>query len=203
MKTLICLVLTLTLAPLLAQTNTVAPATTNEPSVFTRGWNNLSGMFKQQVAKDMATEFYKAGKLDLDLSATYTAVGGPNFSRLWTSDFKHGVWGANLGTIFWISKYFGTGIELGVLNINDPGSYFFDYGAVDVKVQYPIGRLAPYTIGSVGRNFDKATYFYGAGAGVSFALTERARLFTDARFMWQEVEAENGLLARFGLTLTF
>lgn len=183
----------------------VAPpaSSTNAPSVFTRGYNNLTGLFKEQVKKDLATEYYTGGKLDLNLSATYSAVGGSDFGQLWTSDFKHGVWGANLGSMFWISKYFGTGVELGLTDINNPGSWLFDYGAVDAAVRYPIGRVAPYIVGTAGRNFDASTYFYGVGPGISFALTERAKLFTDARFIWQQDEAQNGLLARFGLTISF
>lgn len=195
----------------LGTTNTVPkaapPATsTNAPSVFTRGYDNFTGLFKQQTA----TEFYSGGKLDFDISATYTAAGGTDFGNLWTSNFKHGLWGLNIGSTFWISKYFGTGLDFGITDINNPGGWLFNYGGIDLLARYPIGRFCPYIIGTGGRNFDASTYYYGVGPGVSFALTDRAKLFTDARFLWQGGNhqtsangSETSLLTRFGLTISF
>lgn len=191
---------------------TVAPpaTSTNAPSVFTRGFDNFTGLFKQQVTKDLATDFYKAGVLDLDLSATYTAAGGSDFGDLWTSKFKHGNWGVNVGSMFWISRYVGTGVDFGMTDINNPGSYMFNYGGVDTAVRYPIGRVAPYIIATAGRNFDAPTWYWGVGPGISFAITDRAKIFTDARFIWQNgctTCTANGtdttLVARMGLTISF
>lgn len=148
-------------------------------------------------------EWYNKGEFNLSLSPTYTAIGGSHFQDLWTSKFKQGTWGLNLGTMLWPSKYLGVGVDMGITDWNDVKGCLLDYLGADLQLRYPIGRLAPYVIGTVGRNFADGEYYSGAGAGVEYALTKRLRAFTDGRFIWQQHPEANALQIRAGLTFTF
>lgn len=134
-------------------------------------WAGLSAPFRDTPAP----EFYRDQEFDLFVSGTYTfAPGGP---------FATGRYGLNFGSIYWVNKYFGTGAEVGITDVSNPGRGIFDYTTALVEMRYPMGRFAPYVVGALGADFESGTSFATElGAGVEVRFTANAGLRLEGRY---------------------
>ena len=163
-----------------------------------RVWNGVKAPW---IAKSENGKMFSEKETTISLSGTYV-VASPSIERVF-DHFSDGTYGFNLATTYWLNKYIGTGIETGITDIYRTSSALFTYTGVTVAARLPIGPVAPYIAGVVGRNFDSGTYYAEPRAGVEVRVTPRVGLFADAGYVWQTAGGDQGMQTRFGVALVF
>lgn len=117
------------------------------------------------------------------------------------SDQAGGKWGAGVaGTYFMTDK-----IGLGAATYwTDTGGTFFDNVEVESYFRFPLKRIAPYGVVSLGYQFDRDYWFETIGVGVDFRAFKRFDAFTD--FQWRIADSSrsgDGPFLRLGVRFSF
>jgi hypothetical protein len=175
-----------------------ALAASAQENVFAKGAKNFGALFK-----DSGGDFYKAGQLDLSLGGLYSTQGGSSFQDVWTSEFKRGTWGIDIGGTYWLTKNFGVGAEVGLPDLNHPNNGVFEWASGDFYARVPIKRFAPYAVVGGGNDWTHGSWFTDAGAGVQYAISQRVKLDTGAKFRWMDDQGSNQLILLAKIVFSF
>lgn len=132
-------------------------------------------------------ELYQAGEFTLDLGVLHTKPV-ERFSDAFDRPLRGGDEGMLFGAKYWPSLYVGVGADFHALWTHDytprgkVGPLIRDFNG-SVYVRYPIGPVAPYAYGGLGRDYVLDEYTTHAGIGVEWRFKGNFGLFTEARYV--------------------
>ena len=119
--------------------------------------------------------------------------------------------GGGLGANFFFARYLGIGVEQDL--VGRSGSGGSSGGTVwstlgNAYLRYPICslNLAPYAMVGGGAGYGNKISGHGlghVGAGLEYRATSHVGIFTDARYLYSNVEPKGGALVRIGLRYAF
>jgi hypothetical protein len=142
---------------------------------------------------DRDAEKYSAHELSLDLFGTYNKSFA-HFDDLFDHTWRHGEFGGGVGMNYFFTKYLGTGVDTffqrrGRLLNNVTGNLI---------LRAPLGNSgwAPYIYGGAGwrdaAGPDELTA--DGGVGIEYRPNAHLGIFTDARYVWTDKSADEGLI---------
>ena len=145
------------------------------------------GMIKASAQDDKEMRFHK-GEFDISPFGVYVDKSG-------------GKWGAGAAATYFILENLGIGAAT---YWTDTGGTFFDNAEAEGYFRIPLLKIvAPYAVGSVGYQFDRAYWFETIGAGVDFRPFKNISAFSDLQWRITNNSTSDGAFVRFGVRLSF
>lgn len=165
-------------------------------SLWAGGMAPESKMVEKIVEQDMPCECFKAGEIQLDVFGAWAAStkGGNDI-------LENNGWGGGIGANYFITKYFGVGVEGYWLAVDS--TLHGASGSVIARLPFE-GSVcwAPYAFVGGGGLFDgSSTGLAHAGAGVDIRLTQKIGLILDGRYAFGG--SDEYTLTRAGLRFSF
>lgn len=133
---------------------------------------------------------FKAGELTIDAAAVYSDHKS-KFQDSFTQGMANGQTGYSLGVAYFPKVNFGFGLDTIVRDAGHHSNGFLDSVNVSGIARLPLGHFAPSVFTGAGRNFDTGEYTAHLGAGLEWRASQRAAIFTDARYVWSPAGSKN------------
>lgn len=140
--------------------------------------------------------------LTLDLAGTYSDAKA-KFDDTFDHSARGGRWGVAVGATYWLHEYVGVGADAVLPDWNNVDRHWVGNANVSGYLRYPFGKIAPYALGGVGRNFTAGDYTIHAGAGVEYRIQPHVGLFAEARYIWGFYRSPEYAQARVGIRFAF
>ena len=148
------------------------------------------------------SSLFRPNELALDLYGTYTASEPNGIGNLFSTNLRHGKFGAGLGVTYWITRNFGAGLDVTVPQVDDVHGALFDQVSLSFEARLPIGPVAPYSFAGAGRNFENGSWNTHAGLGLEWRFHQSAAVFMDARYVFAS-HGTDSLMMRAGVRFPF
>ena len=157
---------------------------------------------KKVVVAPQTQDLFRAGEFDIDAFAA-GAAGNYNAGRNGKSTSVNG-FGGGLGASYFVTKYFGVGIDDTLSSLNGNG-HTYNSTQADLIGRLPFEslHLAPYALVGGGATWGTRSQGDGnVGVGLDYRINHTVGIFADSRYLY----GNNGLnesLTRAGLRLAF
>jgi hypothetical protein len=149
--------------------------------------------WNDRMRYDCNSQKYNANELSLDMFGTYNKDFA-HFDDLFDHTWRGGEFGGGVGMNYFLTKYLGIGVD----TFFQRHGRFFNNVSGDVTLRAPIGNSgwAPYVYGGAGwrdvKGPDELTAH--GGVGIEYRFNPHLGVFTDARYVWTDKTADEGLL---------
>ena len=153
-----------------------------------------SKVVEKMVQQPPPCDCFRAGEIQLDVFGAWAA------STCKDNILENNGWGGGIGANYFITKYFGVGVEGYWLAVDN--TLHGVSGSVIARLPFECGPCwAPYAFVGGGGLFDGSSAGLGhAGAGVDIRLTKKIGLILDSRYTFG---GEEYVLTRAGLRFSF
>jgi len=149
-----------------------------------------------------SSELFRAGEFDLDLYSTYAVVEPKGVSHVLDTNARHGTFGAGIAASWWMARNFGVGLDASIPAVDHMTGVLFDNVSLNLNGRLPLGPVAPFVSGGLGRNFDSDQWYTQAGAGIEWRFNSRIGGFAEVRYLFAS-EQSDSLMLRAGVRLVF
>lgn len=158
----------------------------------------------QLSAISHAASPYQQGEVTADLFGTY-AQSKAKLNDAFDRQFKNGTFGAGVGFNYFFHRNVALGADAVIPSAAHATHSFFDIVNLNLTARLPIGDsgLAPYLVGSLGRNMETGEYTSGAALGAEYRLTKAVGVFAEGRYTWGNRDNSDFAQARVGLRFNF
>ena len=146
--------------------------------------------------------WFGPNELTLDLYGAYTAVEPRGVANVLSTSVRHGRFGAGLGASYWLTTNFGAGLDATVPRVDEVRGVLFDQVSLSFSARLPLGPVAPYGFGGLGRDFQSGLWSTHAGLGLEWRFHPRAGAFVDARYVFASHDTDL-LMMRAGVRFPF
>ena len=156
---------------------------------------------KKVVVAPQAEDLFRAGEFDIDAFAA-GAAGNYNVKSGKSSSVNG--FGGGLGLSYFLTKYFGVGIDDTLTSLNGNGkTYDSAQGDIIARLPFESLHLAPYALVGGGATWGTKSQGDGnVGVGLDYRFNRTIGIFADSRYLY----GNNGLnesLTRAGLRFAF
>lgn len=147
---------------------------------------------------------YKQGEVTADVFGTY-AQSKAKLNDAFDRQFKNGTFGAGIGLNYFFHRNVAIGADAVIPSASQASHSFFDQVNLNLTARLPIGDsgLAPYLVGSLGRNMETGEYTSGAAVGAEYRLTKAVGVFAEGRYTWGNRDNTDFAQARVGVRFNF
>jgi hypothetical protein len=150
-------------------------------------------------------ELFSADELELSLFSTYT-VSEPNIRHVFDLSDQSGDYGAGVSVAYFPKRNFGVELDATIPNVNRIGDGpLIDTASVSLVARVPLGHLAPFAKGGVGRNFDDKTLRFTSHVelGCEWRFNRSAGVFLSDRYVFQTSDRRDQQQVRLGFSCVF
>lgn len=120
---------------------------------------------------------FNSQELSFDIGPTYTL---PASTTIFQKGGSKGVWGGDFAATYWIKRYFGLGLDTGIINTKQRNDLVFSHADITfdarlpldfVSASVPFKNVALTGAGMIGKDFSNGAYETTLEAGAEFRFT--------------------------------